>query len=223
MLTSLFSRSGILGMLYALPGILIALSFHEFAHAYAANRLGDPTARNLGRMTINPLAHIDLWGFIMLLLVRFGWAKPVPINPRNFKHPRRDELIVSLAGVVTNFLLAFVTMFLYDIIVIIAGGAQFINEALNSIIFSFFYINLGLFVFNLLPIPPLDGFHVAQCLFMRKLGTRPFEFLERYGFLLLIVLLMSGVLTWVLSYAVSGIFSGMTAVLDLLFSAIGVI
>ena len=220
MLTNLFSGTSILEMLYRIPAILVALSFHEFAHAYAAYRLGDPTARNLGRMTINPLAHIDLWGFLMLLLVRFGWAKPVPINPRNFKKPRRDEIIVSLAGVVMNFLLAFVSMFLFYLIL---GGFKYYNEALNSIIYSFFYINLALFVFNLLPIPPLDGFHVAQCLFMRKLGTRPFEFLERYGFIILIVLLMSGALTRILSYAVTGIMAGMTTVLDILFTALGVI
>ena len=111
MLSSIFSGSAgsfIMELLYRMPAILVALAFHEWAHAYAAYRLGDPTAYNLGRMTLNPLAHIDPWGFVMLALFRFGWAKPVPINPRNFKNYRRDEIIVGLAGVVTNLLLAFV-------------------------------------------------------------------------------------------------------------------
>ena len=91
--------SYVMELLYRMPAILVALAFHEWAHAYAAYKLGDPTAYNLGRMTLNPLAHIDLIGLIMMMLVRFGWAKPVPVSTRNFKHPRRDEIIVSLAGV----------------------------------------------------------------------------------------------------------------------------
>ena len=100
----------LLEILYRIPGILVAISFHECAHAYAAYKCGDPTARNLGRMTLNPFAHFDPIGLVMMLLVRFGWAKPVPINTRNFKHPRKDELIVSLAGVATNLIIAFVTL-----------------------------------------------------------------------------------------------------------------
>ena len=96
-------------MLYRVPAVIIAISFHECAHAYAAYRCGDPTARNLGRMTLNPVAHFDPVGLVMLLIARFGWAKPVPINTRNFKNPRRDEIIVALAGVATNLLIAFLT------------------------------------------------------------------------------------------------------------------
>ena len=102
-----------LQFLYILPAILIGLTVHEWAHAYAAYRLGDPTAKNLGRMTLNPLAHIDPIGFAMLLLVGFGWAKPVPVSPRNFKHYRRDDIIVSLAGITMNILIAFVFSFVY--------------------------------------------------------------------------------------------------------------
>lgn len=105
--------SYVMELLYRMPAILVALAFHEWAHAYAAYKLGDPTAYNLGRMTLNPLAHIDLIGLIMMMLVRFGWAKPVPVSTRNFKHPRRDEIIVSLAGVAMNLVLAFVTMLIF--------------------------------------------------------------------------------------------------------------
>ena len=127
--------SYVMELLYRMPAILVALAFHEWAHAYAAYKLGDPTAYNLGRMTLNPLAHIDLIGLIMMMLVRFGWAKPVPVSTRNFKHPRRDEIIVSLAGVAMNLVLAFVTMLIFFGLMV-AGKAG--NAALNTI----FYLSL---------------------------------------------------------------------------------
>ena len=113
MLFSLFSnpQTALLEIVCRLPAILIGLSFHEWGHAFVAYRLGDPTARNLGRMSINPFRHLDVIGFLMLVLARFGWAKPVPINPRNFSHIRRDTILVSLAGICVNFLLAFLTLF----------------------------------------------------------------------------------------------------------------
>jgi Zn-dependent protease len=102
-----------LQLLYILPAILIGMTVHEWAHAYAAYKLGDPTAKNLGRMTLNPIAHFDIFGFLCLLLVGFGWAKPVPINSRNFKHFRRDDIIVSLAGITMNLIVAFLFSFIY--------------------------------------------------------------------------------------------------------------
>ncbi|MBQ6704032.1 MAG: site-2 protease family protein, partial [Clostridia bacterium] len=152
-------------LLYRMPAILVALAFHEWAHARAAYSLGDPTAFNFGRMTLNPLAHIDPWGFVMLALFRFGWAKPVPINPRNFKNPRRDEIIVGLAGVFTNLLLAFAAM---GVFYGIAATVGLRNAALNTVIYYFYFINLSLCVFNLLPIPPLDGYQVFSCLLARR-------------------------------------------------------
>ena len=104
--------SYIIDALYSLPGILVGLSFHEWGHAYAAYKRGDPTARNLGRMTVNPLAHIDPLGFLSLLILGFGWAKPVPVSTRNFKSPRKDELIVSLAGITVNLILAEIFIYL---------------------------------------------------------------------------------------------------------------
>lgn len=199
--------------LYSLPAILIALSFHEWAHAYAAFRLGDPTARNLGRMTVNPLHHIDPIGFVMLLLVRFGWAKPVPINPRNFRNPRRDDTIVSLAGVSVNFLLAFISM-LFIYIFVVLGGT---NAAIANILYYFCTINLGLMVFNLVPIPPLDGSHVLENLLIRKVGPRPFVFLARYGSIILLVLLITGILTSILGTVVYGIMSGMESLFNAIF------
>ena len=111
-LSAIFSGEGISAILesilYTLPAVLIALTFHEFAHAYVAYKNGDPTARNLGRMTLNPLAHLDVWGFVCMLLVGFGWAKPVPVNPNNYRNYKKGELTVSLAGVTMNLIIGII-------------------------------------------------------------------------------------------------------------------
>jgi Zn-dependent protease len=195
-----------------LIAIIISLAFHEWAHAYAAYKLGDPTARNLGRMTINPLAHIDIIGFLALLIVRFGWAKPVPINPRNFKKPRRDEIIVSVAGVCTNLLLAFIALGIgiaFGVLLVYDGYLFSDGKFMGMLVSNFVFINLALFVFNLIPVPPLDGYHVLQNLLIRHINYRFFAFIERYSFIILIVLLMSGFTTTLLSWVVTGLLNGM--------------
>lgn len=151
--------SYLLGKLIMLPGILLAISIHEFSHGFVAVKLGDDTPKVQGRMTLNPLKHIDPFGFMCLLLVGFGWAKPVMINSRNFKNPRRDDLLVSLAGPVSNFIMAFIfTIFmkLADMFLPYTLTTQVIWEVLSGTV----QINLVLMVFNLLPIPPLDGHHI---------------------------------------------------------------
>jgi len=209
LLTSLFNGAGIqqilLEILYRVPAVIVALSFHEWAHAYAAFKLGDPTARNFGRMTLNPFAHIDPIGFVLMLLVRFGWAKPVPVNIRNFKKPRRDDIIVSLAGVTVNLVLAFLSLGVLGLLL----HFGIYNDIAWNIVMNFCFINLGLMVFNLIPIPPLDGYHVLQNALMRRTSVKFFMTLERYGSIILIVLLVSGALTSIMSWAVNGILSGM--------------
>ena len=194
-------------ILYMLPAILIGLTVHEWAHAYAAYRLGDPTARNLGRMTLNPIAHIDIFGFLCLLIAGFGWAKPVPVNPRNFKNYKRDDIIVSLAGIAMNFLVALVMTFLYVLLVKIWPELA-VNEAYQYIMTYIIVINLSLMLFNLIPIYPLDGSHVLECLLVRK-APRFFMFMRQYGQYILIGLLITGLLGNALSFLVTKIWAGL--------------
>ncbi|WKY43870.1 site-2 protease family protein [Eubacteriaceae bacterium ES2] len=144
-----FSADYFLSLLLSLPGILLAISFHEMAHGFAADAMGDPTPKLAGRLTVNPLKHIDPLGLLSMLLFRFGWAKPVPINPLNFKDRKKGMIIVSLAGILTNLLLGFLAMATYFIVVPLQ------NEVLMTIIYYIYIYNIVFAVFNLLPIPPL--------------------------------------------------------------------
>lgn len=180
--------SYLLNKLLMLPGILLAISIHEFSHGYAAVKLGDDTPQLQGRMTLNPLKHIDPLGFLCLLLVGFGWAKPVMINPRNFKNPRRDDFLVSLAGPLSNFIMAFIFVGFMKILDMFAPVTT-MTQIIWAVFSGTVSINLVLMVFNLLPIPPLDGHHI-----LGSIGGAPvwnfyhkyYEYL-RFGMLLLII------------------------------------
>ncbi len=144
---------------------LIALTVHEYCHGYAAYRLGDDTAKNYGRLTLNPIKHLDPIGTICLVLFHFGWAKPVPINPRNFKNPKRDFAITASAGPISNLILGFFSAFVYLLVFALVKDIAFESKSfayyaiLNTInfLYAFHVINIGLGLFNLLPIPPFDG------------------------------------------------------------------
>ena len=261
-------RGTLMVILLALPGRMLALSMHEAAHAYVADRCGDPTARNLGRLTLNPLKHIDIVGFLMLYLVGFGWAKPVPVNPRNFKGDyRKCDLKVSLAGITMNLILflggaivlygvmgialaglpqvseaalnvlgtderAFITV--YDGVrsVFIDGGngyytywhvqdllsyAPYAGEFIQllwgdvpyylfEMLSYFVQINIVLAIFNLIPIPPLDGYHVLNDLVLKR-ELYATQRATQIGYVVMIALLVSGALDQALSFVVNGAFS----------------
>ncbi|MDF2548117.1 MAG: peptidase [Anaerosolibacter sp.] len=149
-------------ILLTIPGILIGFSFHEYAHAQAAVWLGDDTPKHQGRLTLSPMAHIDPIGFLMIVIARFGWAKPVEVNPYNFKNRRRDDILVSLAGPMMNLFLAFFFLLLMKAFTF--APPSLISDNLFNTIMEVFdntvWMNIVLFVFNLLPIPPLDGSHI---------------------------------------------------------------
>lgn len=148
-------------ILYSLPGVIIGLTVHEFSHAFVADKLGDGTARAQGRLTLNPFYHIDPIGMVFILLAGFGWAKPVQFDMRNLKSPKRDRILIALAGPLSNLILGVVFLF---VIKLTFDTLDFLPETLYIILFRMLFsisvINLGLFIFNMLPIPPLDGSHV---------------------------------------------------------------
>ena len=148
-------------ILYSLPGIIIGLTVHEFSHAFVADKLGDGTARAQGRLTLNPFYHIDPIGMVFILFAGFGWAKPVQFDMRNLKSPKRDRILIALAGPLSNLILGIVFLF---VIKLFFTFLYFLPETLYIILFRLLFyisvINLGLFIFNMLPIPPLDGSHV---------------------------------------------------------------
>jgi len=177
-----------------LPGLLIAMVIHEYAHAQVAVWLGDFTPRLMGRLTLNPKAHVDPIGMLMLFLVHFGWAKPVMINPRNFKNPKRDDILVSLAGPAANFITAFLALLALLIYSRMGGDMTAGVYLVFQMIIEY---NIGFGIFNLIPLPPLDGSHVLMQLLPRDMAYK-LAGLERYSFLILIVLLMTPVLSMIL-------------------------
>ncbi|MDR1874077.1 MAG: site-2 protease family protein [Synergistaceae bacterium] len=185
------SSEGLQMLLLSLPAVLWAISFHEFCHGYAAKLAGDLTAERQGRLSLNPLAHFDLVGTLLLLFVGFGWAKPVPINTRYFRHPQRDIVVVSLAGVAGNILTAVVCVLFLRFFgrawYSVTGAPGFL------VIWQMVAINMGLATFNLIPIPPLDGSRVlaAFCPFG---ALRYYYWLERYGMIILFILLYTGII-----------------------------
>ena len=164
--------------------LIIAITIHEFSHALAADKLGDPTPRSFGRLTLNPIAHADLVGTVLLPLLSaltgiptIGWAKPVPIDQFNFRHPKRDIIITSLAGPLSNLSTAIIFALISNIF-----------HIQNIIVYLFILINISLSIFNLIPIPPLDGSKILFNLLPPKSSVKWEEALDRYGFILIIVL-----------------------------------
>lgn len=185
--------------LISLPGLLTAIIFHEIAHGLTAYWLGDPTAKNAGRLTLNPIKHIDPVGFIFMLIFRFGWAKAVPINPMYFKNRKLDTILVSLAGVTVNFIIAIITG-----AVLVYGNIT--NETVLDMLGIGMWYNIMLGVFNLLPFPPLDGSKVVASLLPVKLEYFFYKY-ERYFYIVLLGLIATDMVQRILGPLVNFAYS----------------
>lgn len=174
-----------------IPALLLAVTLHEVAHGWVADRLGDHTARLAGRLTLNPLPHIDPFGALAFILAGFGWARPVPVNARNLRHPVRDMALVGLAGPAANFIVAFVALVLLELVARGGAAVPFVGVPLFGVLRWAYLYNLALGIFNLIPLPPLDGGHFLPYLLPR--GSWSFlRQLEQYGPILLLLLVVSG-------------------------------
>tara|TARA_B100001559_G_C16329364_1_gene542625 strand:- start:177 stop:764 length:588 start_codon:yes stop_codon:yes gene_type:complete len=169
---------------------MFALSFHEFAHAWMASKCGDNTAARMGRLTLNPMAHLDIMGSMMILFVGFGWAKPVPVDGRNLRNPRTDMMKVAAAGPLSNLLLAMVAGMLFRLL----SGAGLLSEAIYLLIIYFTQINIALAVFNLIPVAPLDGSQIFSGYLMRKNPQLAWK-IQSYGPQVLFGLILFGYIT----------------------------
>ena len=199
----------ILEILLTLPGLVLALTVHEYSHARASDRLGDPTPEQQGRLTLNPLAHMDPMGTICLLFGGFGWGKPVEINPSYYRNPARDSAIVSAAGPISNFILAFIMFLIMTLMEKFCQTPALVLSVIYTVVYLAAYINLGLGLFNLLPFPPLDGSKILRYF----LKGKAYEFmynLERYSTIIILVLFISKLPSMILGPLVDFMANGMT-------------
>lgn len=180
--------------------IFFAISIHEFGHAFVAHQNGDDTAKNAGRMTINPLSHIDIFGMIMMFVAKFGWAKPVPVNPNNYKNEKVGNITVSLAGIFMNLASAIIFAMIYKYIGI---------YSLKMVCKSLIVYNIAFASFNILPIPPLDGWSFISTFLPDSVNYKLYEY-TRYSFIILILLVMTNALSFVLS-PIYSFFSGIVS------------
>ena len=214
--------SQLLGLLLSAPGVLIAITFHEFAHGYAAYKLGDDTAKRQGRLSLNPFAHLDPIGTLMLLVAGFGWGKPVHVDPRNYSRKmsmEKGEALVSIAGPIMNFILAFIFALIYCAIYKF-GSVTFLSSTLGSttllVVSGVISINIGLGVFNLIPLPPLDGSKVILP-FLPQKAKSWFVNNEQIFYIVFVVLWITNLAGYIITPAITGVSSGILGLAKLIF------
>lgn len=175
-------------ILLSIPAVFLAIIFHELAHAFTADKLGDPTPRSYGRLTLNPLAHMDLFGLIAFFLIGFGWAKPVPVNPNYFKNPKRDNILVSISGPLSNLFIALITILIEVLLLKLVPGVYDSLPGLIPVFHTIAYLNIAFSILNLLPIPPLDGYHILRELINDKYKNM-LKIYERYSIIVFFIAL----------------------------------
>lgn len=209
-------------LLFCVPGVLIAMTFHEYAHAFTAYKLGDDTARNQGRLTLNPLKHVDPFGLIMFLFIGIGWGKPVQVDGRNLKRTisyKKAEALVAFAGPLANFIIAILFTVLYAILIkfnvlTISGGRS--TEIIGSIILYTITLNIGFGVFNLIPLPPLDGSKILKA-FLPYNANRWFEENEKIFYIIFIILWITGIAERIIFPIRNSIYTGIVELVARIF------
>ena len=200
-------------MIYRIPALLFAISIHEYAHAQCADSMGDPTARYMGRLTFNPLAHLDPIGAILLVVAGFGWAKGVPINVNNFRNRREGILKVSFAGPAANLFLCFVAAFLMAFL----NRMGMMSEGIYRFLFWLQLYNVWFAFFNLIPVPPLDGSRIVSELLPAKQSWQFNDIVDRYGFYILIALVFTGITGMIINPLASGYLFIIQRILSIVF------
>lgn len=203
----------IYSLIYTAPAVLIALSMHELAHGLASYGLGDPTPKAEGRLSINPLRHLDPWGTIMLLFFHFGWAKPVSVDPRYYENPKADMAKVALAGPLMNFFVAFIALLFMGLTEKYNLPINSINNYIYTLLYYIAIIDIGLGLFNLIPIPPLDGSKVLMTVLPERYYFSYMRF-EQFGMFFLLLLITFGAFDGFLVGARSSVISGMLQIVN---------